>query len=289
MRKDGCLPLPLHLRAMAASSVQRAAFATTARLLSCLVTESLVRAIFTPLPWSDCVGIGVISSEPVSTDPARNDKSDSQGDVLAIVLLRHVPVFKPDSSDPRGKEIGLLDPLDMFPLVLVTSGDGDSDGNEVRLVRCLMAFPVFALSVSRSRCPPQLHQPDLLSAIQRVFSKHGWFSPFPAVPRIMNDPLILWEKFANSIDLDPATRSAISDELESSVRWQAYSYDHPPNAPMLLSPSIDWEQSIVEGHPTHPVRVPSVLTSSRQLTDGRLDAQDTPILAPDSLYFSRKL
>jgi hypothetical protein len=100
--------------------------------------------------------------------------------------------------------------------------------------------------------------------------------------------LILWEKFANSIDLDPATRSAISDELGSSVRWQAYSYDHPPNAPMLLSPSIDWEQSIVEGHPTHPVRVPSVLTS-RQLTDGRLDAQDTPILAPDSLNFSREL
>ncbi|KAI0300834.1 IucC family-domain-containing protein [Russula brevipes] len=244
---------------MAASSVQRAAFATTARLLSCLVTESLVRAIFTPLPWSDCVGIGVIFNEPISTDPAHNDKFDSQGDVLAIVLLRHNPVFKPDSSDPRGKEIGLLDPLDMFPLVLVTSGDGDSDENE-------------------------LHQPDLLSAIQRVFSKPGWLSPFPAVTRIMNDPLVLWEKFANKIDLDPATRSGISDELGSSVRWQAYSYDHPPNAPTLLSPSIDWEQSIVEGHPTHPMHktrqflppIPSISPGGYDLYSPRLRLVELP-------------
>ena len=71
--------------------------------------------------------------------------------------------------------------------------------------------------------------------------------------------MILWGKFAASIDLDPATRKDISDELDSSVKWQAYSYDHPPNGPTLLSPSIDWEQSIVEGHPTHPVCVLSVL------------------------------
>ena len=69
----------------------------------------------------------------------------------------------------------------------------------------------------------------------------------------MNDPLVLWEQFALSVDLDPVMCSDILDELASSMRWQAYSYDHPPKAPTLLSPSIDWEQSIVEGHPTHPV------------------------------------
>lgn len=71
----------------------------------------------------------------------------------------------------------------------------------------------------------------------------------------MNDPLILWDQFATMINLDPVTQSDISDELASSVRWQAYSYDHPASAPTFLSPSIDWEQSIVEGHPTHPVCV----------------------------------
>jgi len=93
---------------MVSSSEERAAFATTARLLSCLVTESLVRAIFVPCRWADC-----------------------EGDVLAIILLINVPVIKFDSNDPRGKEIGLLDPLDMFPLVLAASGDGDVLGKEV--------------------------------------------------------------------------------------------------------------------------------------------------------------
>jgi hypothetical protein len=116
---------------MDSSSTERAVFATTARLLSCLVTESLVRAIFAPLQWSDCVGIGVVLKAPISADPTHNCKYCSQRDVLAIVLLRHAPVFKPDSSDLRGKEIGLLDPLDMFPLVLVTSSDGDLYENEV--------------------------------------------------------------------------------------------------------------------------------------------------------------
>ncbi len=74
----------------------------------------------------------------------------------------------------------------------------------------------------------------------------------------VDGPLVLWEMFALSISLDPVIRSDILDELASSIRWQANSYDHPPSAPTLFSPSIDWEQSIVEGHPTHPVGLSSV-------------------------------
>jgi len=117
---------------MPSSSAERAAFATSARLLSCLVTESLVPAVFIPLRWSDCVGIGVVLKPPASTARVQASRSYSQEDVLSIVLLRHVPIFKVDSSDPRGKEIGLLDPLDMFPLLLRISLDGDSaDESEV--------------------------------------------------------------------------------------------------------------------------------------------------------------
>jgi hypothetical protein len=115
------------------SSAERAAFATTARLLSCLVTESLVRAIFIPLPWSDPdgVGVGVVLNARISSIPALDCKDYSEKDILAVVALKHVPVFRHGSSDPRaGKEIGLLDPLDMFPLVFVTSGDSDSGENE---------------------------------------------------------------------------------------------------------------------------------------------------------------
>ena len=101
--------------------------------------------------------------------------------------------------------------------------------------------------------------------IHEALSAPGWFISPTTTMKQMNDPLILWEKFALSIDLDPAMRSDISDELASSIRWQAYSYDHPPNAPSLLSPSIDWEQSILEGHPTHPVSM-SLVCGRKPLT-----------------------
>jgi hypothetical protein len=121
-------------REMFLSSAERAVFATTTRLLSCLVTESLVRAIFIPLRWSDDpdgvgVGVGVVLNARISSIPVLDCKYYSEGDVLAIVALKDVPVFRHGSSDPRGKEIGLLDPLDMFPLVFVTSGDSDPDEN----------------------------------------------------------------------------------------------------------------------------------------------------------------
>jgi hypothetical protein len=121
---------------MSPSSAERAAFATIARLLSCLVTESLVPAIFIPLKWFDCVGIGVILKPHTSTVPAQDSRSNSHEDVLSVILLRYVPIFKADSNDPRGNEIGLLDPLDMFPLMLVTSLDGDlsETENEVWLI-----------------------------------------------------------------------------------------------------------------------------------------------------------
>ena len=127
---------------------------------------------------------------------------------------------------------------------------------------------VQGLGCAQTVCCAQLHQDDLYSAILRVFSSPSWASPQPIIIKELDDPLVLWDAFATSIDLDLATRSDISDELASSVKWQTYSYDHPPNAPTLLSDSIDWEESIVEGHPTHPVCVFSVVLR-RWLTDER--------------------
>jgi hypothetical protein len=148
----------------------------------------------------------------------------------------------------------------MFPLVMVISGDDEeSSENEVWFISFSVDLGLYNSEPSCAPCMlPQLRQDVLLSAIRRVFSSPCWSFPEQITIKELNDPLVLWDAFATPIDLDSATRSDISDELASSVRWQTYSYDHPPNAPTLLSPSIDWEQSIVEGHPTHPVCVSSV-------------------------------
>ncbi|KAI0267718.1 IucC family-domain-containing protein [Gloeopeniophorella convolvens] len=208
---------------------ERAAFATTARLLSCLVTESLIRAVFLPLKWPGGMGVGVVLNARASGVPVHECETYTPEDVLAIVALQDLPVFKHGSGDSHRVEIGLLDPLDMHPLVFLVTGDQGVHMNGQALYS------------------------DLSSAILETLSKPGWSFPETTTITKLDDPLVLWDKFARDINLDDALRSEISDELASSVQWQTYSYEHPPNAPTLTSPSIDWEQSIVEGHPTHPM------------------------------------
>lgn len=45
----------------------------------------------------------------------------------------------------------------------------------------------------------------------------------------------------------------VAEELLNSMEWQQYSYENPPVMPTWESPSIVWEQCIIEGHPTHPM------------------------------------
>src|SRR6266576_2087861 len=46
----------------------------------------------------------------------------------------------------------------------------------------------------------------------------------------------------------------------SAFLWSSYPffagavYENPPVCPTIFSTAIEWEQSIIEGHPTHPVR-----------------------------------
>lgn len=93
----------------------RAAFATNARLLSCLVTESLRRALYIPISRVDTTGICVILQSDVSSPPRPTYGSE---DILAIVPLLNAPLFRHDGADFRAKEISLVDPLDMLPIVL---------------------------------------------------------------------------------------------------------------------------------------------------------------------------
>lgn len=112
------------LRLAALNPGDRAAFATSARLVSCLVTESLLRALYLPIHGFESTGICVLLNSDVSSKPPSEQPYESK-DILAIFPLRHVPYFKHDGTDTRGKEIGLLDPLDMMPLCFEVEVDID--------------------------------------------------------------------------------------------------------------------------------------------------------------------
>lgn len=117
----------------------RAIFAVNARLISGLVTESLLRALYFPIHGFEATGICVLLGNDVSSKPPSQQPCESK-DVVAVIPLRHIPVFRHDGTDTRGKEIGLLDPLDMFPLVFEIDPDGlEAREAEVYLVHILLA------------------------------------------------------------------------------------------------------------------------------------------------------
>ncbi|KAJ3968684.1 hypothetical protein EV361DRAFT_402451 [Lentinula raphanica] len=120
---------------------EKANFATTSRLLSCLVTESLSRALYFPLTGFEATGFCVLLSGEVSSRPPQSiDVPYKLSNILTIILLKHVPVFKHDGADPRGPEIGLLDPMDMLPLTLeVVQGVHDKANIHFELGQALFA------------------------------------------------------------------------------------------------------------------------------------------------------
>lgn len=95
----------------------RAAFAVTSRLLSCIITESLLTALFVPMDSSKAVGTCVVLSKRASATAVPLDTPFHCADIFAIVPLRTVPMFRASGSHHFGQEIGLVDPLDMLPSV----------------------------------------------------------------------------------------------------------------------------------------------------------------------------
>ena len=102
----------------------RASFATGSRLLSCLVTESLLPALYFPLHDFDATGFAVVLRK-ASPNASSGRSLYKSTDILAVIPLRGIPIFKDDLADHEGKFIGLLDPLDMIPLIFeIDGGEG---------------------------------------------------------------------------------------------------------------------------------------------------------------------
>jgi hypothetical protein len=194
----------------------RAAFATSARLLSCLVTESILRALYLPIHGFEATGVCVILNSDVSSQPPSLQPYASK-DIFAIIPLYHVPVFKHDGTDPRAKEIALLDPLDMMPWIFeVDPNRTEPPDTEVPL----------SLRLSCQSHRPFSQHIDLSATILDVLSGSGWVISKSTQLFTSRAPVSLWEKFAMSVGLQDALLKDIATEFESSVKWQSRSCNH---------------------------------------------------------------
>ena len=73
---------------------QRAEFAVTSRMFSCLVTESLLRALYFPLTDASAAGFALILLHAPSAEASNVQARDIQlTDVFALVPLQGIPIL----------------------------------------------------------------------------------------------------------------------------------------------------------------------------------------------------
>ncbi|TFK28163.1 hypothetical protein FA15DRAFT_665648 [Coprinopsis marcescibilis] len=202
---------------------KHAAFAVLSRLISCLVTEALMPAFYVPVSSSKfSPGVMIIMSLNHSKGNGRPSPPFGPDHIFAIIPLRTRPVLK--QATDIGTPIGLVDPLDMTPYIYecVKKGAecGSGDETSERLLS-LLNTPTWQLA----SC--SLRQTE--------------------------DPALIWHKFANSVGIKDPMKATIATELLNSMKYQYKAYLNPPPCPTLQSSSIEWEQSLVAGHPTHPM------------------------------------
>ncbi|KAJ2706619.1 hypothetical protein FB645_001494 [Coemansia sp. IMI 203386] len=171
---------------------RRAAFATTSRLLSCLVNEAIVEAYYV------CYGASIVSSYILFVP---NDASSgSQTNRFILSQVRHAPV-------------------------LGTAISNHSSAYRVRLL-----------------------DPEDLGVCQWIkTAQETALTPIDNPGQVMVE-VGRWNGY------DDGKIRSICNELESSVENQLFAYkSRGPDPDILMSTATEWEQSIVEGHATHPM------------------------------------
>ncbi|KAG5652766.1 hypothetical protein H0H81_003704 [Sphagnurus paluster] len=225
---------------------QHAAFAVISRIISCLVTEQLLRGFYIPIVNNHrCTGVLVVLS--TNLDSEKSIIRLRSSDIFAIVPLRQPPVFIPVDSThnyEHGRPVGLVDPLDMLPNIFELSQTAmDPLGRVLR----------FALSSFIPSFFKNTRDDALNEAILSCFVSPSWdLGSFTTLTKITN-PLQLWRKYVAGVGLQDSLRIPIEKEIQSSYDYQLASYRNPPALPSLNAAPIEWEQSIVAGHPTHPM------------------------------------
>ncbi|KAI8075150.1 IucC family-domain-containing protein [Gongronella butleri] len=210
-----------------ASSVEKnahfAKFATTSRFISCLVSERLTRALFVPNKNADQDVRGLC----IVLQPGKVSLEQAQ-DILVVVPLRGVPMLEPVSSSVAGAPfvVSLVDGWDMLPHIYDVASQPPASYPPVSQAE---ATAKASESILASLVGDGAYLIDGLDAVQ------------------------LWTRFATRMDVNDKLIQQIAGELDSSMIHQAAAYNHPKVLPTLQSSSVAWEQSILEGHATHPM------------------------------------
>ncbi|KAI9497663.1 IucC family-domain-containing protein [Zychaea mexicana] len=213
-------------------------FATTSRLISCLIIENLATAYYYSCPEEEQQMVGlclVLRTRRDSRDEDEKHTSLTTKDLLAVVPLRGIPELNSSEAAaltlPNGVQcpkIELLDPWDM------------------------LAPHIFGLYCDDSSPNPK-HSQGVRTLVTKALETIGLLKEDQDI-MVGYDAVQLWTKFSRDYGVSETEDSkAIASEVANSIIHQTYTYDHPKPLPTLESPPYQWEQLIFEGHPYHPM------------------------------------
>ncbi|KAI8337933.1 IucC family-domain-containing protein [Chlamydoabsidia padenii] len=214
-----------------AKNAHFAKFATTSRLISCLVSESLVKAIYVP-----CHDMSNIKGLCLLLRPQRQTITGLQ-DLLAVIPLKGVPILDDTTflvQDIKCANVILVDGWDMLPHIYSPTA------TPLQSVDTLTFSPV-----AHAETTTKAVAETLSSLLLAKVGTHQLLDGYDAVQ--------LWTQFASDFGVNEKLLQLISQELDSSMLNQAHTYNHPKMLPTLESSTIEWEQVILEGHATHPM------------------------------------
>lgn len=179
---------------------QRAEFAVTSRLFSCLVTESLLRALYFPLEsGASTSGFALILLDDPSVHSASQNADISQiTDFFAVIPLQGTPLLASSEDGSMIGEITLLDPLDMVPLPLMVA---KYDPLHSRVI----------------------NNPPALTAILNTLNAYGWFAKDKSQLEVCWDSVFLWRRYARYANLASDVTEEIAQDFANSVKWQSAS------------------------------------------------------------------
>ena len=176
---------------------QRAEFVVTSRLFSCLVTESLLRALYFPLSDASVTGFTLILLHCPSAEASDLQASDIQlADVFALVPLQGIPILNYEENGTTIREISHLDPLDLVPLPLVISNYDQLQSHGMS------------------------NQVALTEAILNTLNEYGYFEQNKSQLEVCWDPVFFWRKYTRHANQAEDLTEKIAQELANSVKWQ---------------------------------------------------------------------
>ncbi|OZJ06647.1 hypothetical protein BZG36_00275 [Bifiguratus adelaidae] len=182
----------------------KASFAITSRLVSCMVNEGLATATFVRRYTSlsrekpmDDAWLSVTNNE---------DPNSKESILLGVVSLAEKPIMLKHGKCDR---IGYLDPESLI--------------SPFKLAEGKVNFNKGALATADTYLGSE------------------------------NKPTEIWDRYCQLASFQNDSCQTIREELQSSVDNLEHTYRHYPLLPTLQSSALEWEQSFVEGHATHPM------------------------------------